>query len=107
MLPAANLDDTRVQQTIRDEFVLPLAAIHEVLQMGRRAYRMGNRLQNKTLVIQGKQDAVVRPQETRKLVSRLPTRLTTFIEVDAGHDVILSGSDSLDHVADLVVEVVR
>jgi carboxylesterase len=107
MLPSANLDDARVQQTIRDQFVLPLAAMHEVLQMGKRSYQLGPRLQTQILVIQGKRDPVVRPQETRKLVSRLPSRLTKAIEVDAGHDLIMEGSTSLSQVANMILEVAQ
>lgn len=107
MLPTANLDDATVQQTIRDEFVLPLSAIDEVLRMGRRSYHLASQLQTKTLVIQGKHDIVVRPQETRRLVSRLPANLTTSIEIDAGHDMILENSESLAQVANIILEAVK
>ncbi len=107
ILPDADLDTQVVQQTIREEFVLPLAAIHEVLKMGKHAYRQANQLHSRNLVIQGQNDIVVRPQESRKLVSRLPKNLTRYVELQADHELITEESPTLMGIVDLIYEAVQ
>jgi pimeloyl-ACP methyl ester carboxylesterase len=91
ILPGVDLDDPQVRQTIQDEFVLPLRAMEEVIAMGRQAYRLAPKLPARLLVIQGAQDALVRPAETRRLARRLPAGRTTYHEIDAGHELLSGG----------------
>jgi carboxylesterase len=91
ILPGVDLDDPQVRQTIQEEFILPLRAMEEVIRMGHRAYRHADRVSARALVIQGAQDPLVRPQETRRLVQRLPAGRTTYHEIDAGHELLSGG----------------
>ena len=94
ILPGVDLDDPQVRQTIQDEFVLPLRAMEEVISMGRQAYRLAPKLPAHALVIQGTQDALVRVQETRRLVLRLPAGRTSYYEIDAGHELLSGGGEA-------------
>jgi len=107
ILPGVDLDDPQVQQTIRDEFVLPLRALEEVIRMGRQAYRWAPRLSAQALVLQGVQDVLVRPRETRRLVRQLPAERTTYREIDAGHELLSGGGEVEAYVSRLILDYVQ
>ena len=51
------------------------------------ARKVANQISTRTLIIQGAQDEVVNPKDTRWLAQRLPAS-ATYIEVAAGHDLL-------------------
>lgn len=107
IIPGVDLDDPQVRQAIREEFVLPLRAMEEVIRMGRQAYRRAPKLPAHALVLQGVQDALVRPSETRRLVRRLPAGRTAYRELDAGHE-LLSGDGELEaQVSRLILDYLQ
>lgn len=107
ILPGIDLDDPQVRQTIQDEFVLPLRAMEEVIRMGRQAYRQAPKLAAQALVLQGAQDVLVRPVETRRLARRLPAGQTTYHEIDAGHELLSGGGDVEARVSRLILDYVQ
>jgi carboxylesterase len=103
ILPGVDLDDPQVRQTIQEEFVLPLSAMQEAIAMGRQAYRRAPKMPARLLVIQGAQDPLVRPSETRRLVRRLPAGRATYREIDAGHE-LLSGGEAEAQTTRLILD---
>jgi carboxylesterase len=104
ILPGVDLDDPEVQQTIQEEFVLPLRAMEEVIAMGRQAYRLAPKQAARTLVIQGARDILVRPTETRRLAQRLPAGRTVYREIDAGHELLSGGGEAEALTARLIFD---
>jgi carboxylesterase len=88
ILPGVDLDDPDVQQTIRDEFVLPVKTINEIIRLGQDAYRTAPSVATPTLVIQGDRDPLVRPVDTRRLVRRFLPGVCTYLETEGGHDLL-------------------
>ena len=99
IVPDANLDDPEVQDFIRTRFTLPLAAMHEVLRLGRGAYRLANGIQSPTLILQGTDDPLVRPTQTRRLVLRMRKAQVTYREIQAGHDLLAAGTPQFEKLA--------
>lgn len=104
IIPGVNLDDPEVQDTIRTEFKLPLRAIDEILRLGKEAYKHAKFLDIPTLVIQGKNDPLVRPGETIKLVQRMGTKHIDYHELNGGHDIIQNGSVNRSKVNKLIIQ---
>ena len=102
IIPEANLDDPEVQAFIRDRFILPLAAMEEVLHMGRNAFRIANRIGSKTLIIQGAQDPIVRAADSKRLARRMKIPQEHYIEIDASHDLLAPDSPQLEQVKRLL-----
>lgn len=98
IVPEADLDDPEVQAFIRERFTLPLAAMEEVLHMGRNAYRIANRIRSETLILQGAHDPIVRASDTRRLVRRMQLPAGSYIEIEAGHDLLAPDSPQLEQV---------
>ena len=107
ILPGVDLDDPQVRQTIQEEFVLPLRAMEEVILMGRQAYQRAPKLPAHALVLQGVQDALVRPAETRRLVRRLPAERTAYRELDAGHELLSGDGEVMAQASRLILEYLQ
>jgi carboxylesterase len=88
ILPDLDLDDPQVQELIRQEFVLPLDVINEMFRLGRSAYRLAAQVACPVLIIQGAQDPLVRPKETRRLAQRLVPGPVRYVEIAGGHDLL-------------------
>lgn len=102
IVPDANLDDPEVQDFIRTRFTLPLAAMQEVLHLGRSAYQLARNIQSTTLIIQGTDDPIVRTADSRCLVRRMDKAQLSYREIRAGHDLLAPESVQF---AQLVEEV--
>lgn len=85
-LPTLDLDDPAVQQSLA-ELAIPTSILDEVRRAGQAAWRAGPAIRVPTLVVQGANDAVVRPAMTRKFVARLagPAR---YQDLPASHDLL-------------------
>ncbi len=83
--PGANLDDPAVRQAIRD-FTLPVGMFDEIRRAGLDAAQVAPHVRAPALIIQGRQDPLVRPHFTRRLAARLGGPVT-YVEVDALHDL--------------------
>jgi carboxylesterase len=104
LMPDVDLDDPEVQTYLRQEVTLPLSVIDEVFRLGRDAYRLARNISVPTLVIQGRDDQMVRPPFTRKLVGRLESHLVTYREIPGGHELIHDNSEQKAVVTDLIIE---
>lgn len=103
IVPDADLDDPEVQEYIRNRFSLPLAAMQEVLRLGRGAYRRVNTIQSHTLILQGVNDPIVRKAKTRRLVMRMVKARVIYHEIEAGHDLLVAGTAQLEQVVNDLV----
>jgi alpha-beta hydrolase superfamily lysophospholipase len=94
-LPHADLDDPEVQDDIRHTIVT-VSLLDQLRKLGKKAYHKAKRIDLPSLVIQGKNDELVKPQFTLRLKERLANGrndgAVKYVEVDAEHD-ILSGSN--------------
>lgn len=106
IIPGANLDDPEVQDTIRTEFRIPLKTVDEILRLGKEAYQHANMIDVPTLIIQGKNDTLVRPSETIKLAQRIGANWVSYHELDGGHDLIQNGSVNQTRVNELIIQQV-
>jgi carboxylesterase len=95
-LPHPDLDDSEVQQGIRD-FAVPISIFDELRQVGHAAWRAAPLAQTPTTILQGTQDGLVTPYATRKLLRRLNGPLT-YIELEAAHDLLNTDKPSWPHV---------
>lgn len=85
-IPDLDLDDPNVQQALR-EVTIPTASLDELSRLGQAARRAAPAIRVPTLVIQGSQDRVVRPQATRQFLDRF-TRPVRYREVAGAHDLL-------------------
>ncbi len=104
IIPEANLEDPEVQAFIRERFILPLAAMEEVLRMGRNGFRIANRIRSTTLIIQGAHDPLVRAADTKHLARRMKIPQENYIELDASHDLLAPDSPQLEQVKRLLIQ---
>jgi carboxylesterase len=85
-MPDADLDDPAVQREVR-EFRLPLALFDQIRQTGAQAYAAAPYVGVPALIVQGRQDELVRPALTQQLGQQIPG-LRRLVEVDGGHDLL-------------------
>ena len=107
LIPDIDLDDLEVQSFLRDKITLPMAVIHEVLRLGGEAYQLAKSMSVPTLVIQGRDDQMVRPHLTHMLVERLGPDVVTYQEIAGGHELIHEYSEQKTVVAELTVDFLR
>lgn len=85
-IPDLDLDDPYVQQAIR-EITLPTVSLDELRLLGLAARRAAPAIRVPTLVIQGTQDRVVRPQATRQFLDQFSSPVH-YREVTGAHDLL-------------------
>jgi carboxylesterase len=85
-MPDADLDDPAVQAAIR-ELSLPVRVLGQVRRSGQLGYRFAAQVQAPVLIVQGRDDPLVKPAVTRRLAARLP-RPPQIVEVAGGHDLV-------------------
>lgn len=98
LLPGTNLNDTRVQQLIRNELSIRLSTIDDVFKLGKVAYRDFQSVNSPTFIIQGKHDQVVTPENTRKLSQRIPKSLLSYLEIPADHELLTENSGVISEI---------
>ena len=84
-LPDVDWDDPEVQAALRD-FSVPLAMVNEVRKAGNAAKQAAAHAAMPALILQGKDDPIVRPAETRQLLSRYAGP-HCYSELDGAHDL--------------------
>ena len=85
-MPDADLDDAAVQAAIR-ELRLPVRVLGQVRRSGQLGYRFAAQVQAPVLIVQGRNDPLVKPAVTRRLAARLP-RPPQVVEVAGEHDLV-------------------
>ncbi|MGQ9887699.1 MAG: alpha/beta hydrolase [Aggregatilineales bacterium] len=101
-LPDADLDDPSVQRELR-EFRLPIAMLDQIRLAGAKSYGSAPAVDAPTLIIQGRQDELVRPPLTHQLAGRIPG-LHSIVEVDGSHDLLNPGRSAWPHVCQAVLD---
>ena len=105
-MPEVDLTDPATQENFRQgmrQFKLPTAIFDEIRQTGLKARKCTPELTLPILIIQGKQDPLVRPELTRQLLTQLPGKLT-YLEVDAGHDLPQADKPAWSSIAQAVTQ---
>jgi esterase/lipase len=85
-MPDTNLDDPAVQSALR-ELRLPVRMLGQVRLSGQLGYHAAHAVDAPVLIIQGRDDPLVKPHMTRQLAARLP-KLAGLVEVQGGHELI-------------------
>jgi carboxylesterase len=83
MVPGMDLDDEAVQKELR-QLPMPVKIFDQLLAIGRQAKRAAKKVDIPTLVVQGTEDATIRPSDTRRLLQDLP-HVWDYVEVEVGH----------------------
>ncbi len=90
-IPHADLDDQGVQDGIR-QVAVPVSIFNQLAKLSKRAYREAASVRSPLLVLQGRQDKLVSPDLTRRLLARFPDQNVQekqrYLELDAGHDLM-------------------
>ncbi|MEM6427809.1 MAG: alpha/beta fold hydrolase [Deinococcota bacterium] len=106
MFPYADLDDSAVQDALKNDIRLPSSALDELRRLGLAAKSIVKQIEQPCLVVQGAADEVATPSNTRELVQHLPTALTHYEIPGATHDVIKAGEigheELLTHISKLL-----
>lgn len=86
-LPQANLDDPQTQAAILD-FAVPVGMFSHIRTAGIRAYGLAPQVRAPITVIQGLQDELVTPQNTRALVAYLARHArVSYHELNGNHNL--------------------
>lgn len=85
-IPETDLSQPEVQSAIMD-FRLPLSLFDQVRQVGLQGAEAAPKVTLPCLIIQGTQDALVKPSSTRQLIRRYGGEIS-YHEVDAEHNLI-------------------
>jgi carboxylesterase len=111
LLPDIDLDDPEVRGYLQEEITLPLSVIDEVFRLGAEAHRLAKAVSVPTLVIQGRDDQMVRPELTRKLVKRLGDGQLdgqlVYREIGGPHELIHEGSEQQSEVIELISDFLK
>ena len=83
VIPDLQIDDPAVQAELRS-FIVPTQLLSELRRLGIAAGGAARRLHAPTLVLQGIRDTLVKPNDTARLVERLPS-VRRYETVDATH----------------------
>lgn len=100
-LPGLDLCDPLAQQAVR-RLAIPLALIEQLADVSRLAYERAALIEAPVLVVQGKQDETVRPEQTRRLRERFSGPVE-YLEVEGGHDLVLPSSTAWPAVREAVL----
>jgi carboxylesterase len=101
----ADPDAADVQESVR-AIRLSIRALDQLRQVGRLAYAAAPHVRAPTLILQGRQDLLVKPNSTRALVRRLPTP-PRYLEFDGGHDLVEPEGGAWEEVARQVRDFAR
>lgn len=100
--PALDLDDPVVQEQIRRQAVVPTSSLVELQKLGRIAAAAAHRIDAPTLVLQGAQDRIVLPRDTRRLLTDFAGPVT-YHEFPANHFLPFADQPWYPTVRDLVL----
>ncbi|PJF27317.1 MAG: hypothetical protein CUN53_04520 [Phototrophicales bacterium] len=82
-MPGADMDDPAVQKAIKD-FSVPTNMIDQIRRAGVKAARAAPNVRVPTLIIQGSEDDLVKPDKTRTLAAQMGAE---YREVPADHQI--------------------
>ena len=105
MFKDIDLENPQIQQALR-QITVSLNSIAQVRQLGLNAFERASQNHVPTLVIQGRQDKVVRPSCTARLMRRLPNGVN-YRDVNAGHDLVDPDGSAWHQVKDCLLTFVE
>ncbi len=105
-LPDIDLDDPDIRRVIREETGISAPVINELRKFGATARREAPRVTAPVVVVQGHEDTVVNPRDTRDLIARFP-RFQAYHEIPGDHLVALAGSPQWNELLRLVLHELR
>jgi carboxylesterase len=105
LLPEVDLEIPEIRDALH-QVTIPLSIFGEVMRAGQKAYHSLPQIQIPTLIVQGSQDPVVRPDRTRRLLERFPLTLD-YEEVPAGHKLIDPQNPAWDQVEKIVLTYIN
>ncbi|MFQ3567797.1 MAG: alpha/beta fold hydrolase [Aggregatilineales bacterium] len=100
-MPEADPDDPAVRRAILN-FSVPTNLFDQLRRAGDEAYQAAPRLRSATLVLQGDQDTLVTPSNTRQLIARMP-KPPVYHPLAAEHDLINPAKPAWAEVERLVL----
>ncbi len=102
IIPDLQIDDPAVQAELR-AFIVPTRLLNELRRLGIAAGGTARRLHAPTLVVQGVRDTLVKPDDTARLVERLPSVVRHEV-VDGSHSLPLPAGGAWERVAQAVLD---
>lgn len=86
MVPDADLDDPETVASLKENMVMPTRVINYIRQIGLRSFRAAPRVTCPVLIIQGRDDTIVYPHITDKLVRQFrAAEQVVYEHVDGDH----------------------
>lgn len=85
-MPEADPDDPATRKAIR-EISFSFRILDQLRALGRSAWRVAPVADLPVTVLQGRQDAIVPPARTRRLIDRFP-RAVDYVELDSDHQLV-------------------
>ena len=79
-----DINDPKTREELRS-LQVPLAVVIQLIKAGRQGFLHARQVKVPTLVIQGTEDELVRPENTRRIVDRLRGK-PRYLEVSGGHN---------------------
>ena len=104
-LQDADLDDPEVQELIRRTKV-PVDLFGQIDALGQWAYQLAAQIDIPTLILQGRNDPVVKPELTQQLMRRFAGPIE-YAEIDARHDLVDPALPDWPHLRRILLEYIR
>jgi len=101
-MPQANLDDLAFQDEVRQTKV-PSSMLAQLRNMSKLVYKNAGSIKAPLLIIQGRQDKVVVPKLTRRLLNRFPDQRLKYLELDAEHDLTIVSNPAWTNIENAVL----
>jgi len=102
-LPGLDLDDERVRDAIRNEFIMPTRLVDDCRIVGREAGRRAGDIREPVTIFQGRPDAIVGHRNSRWLVDHLGGPVT-YHELPGDHLIPLESMDSWQQLRVLLAQ---
>lgn len=100
-LPGLDVENPEVQESIRNEFVMPTRLLNECRLVGREAGRLASDIDRPVTIIQGRPDRIVGHKNARWLVDQV-TGPVTYHEVPGDHLIPYVATESWPAVKRIV-----
>ena len=118
--PDIDMNDPEVQGWLRN-LQVPVSVIDQILKTGKQGFRSAHSVGIPTLVVQGAEDELVRPEHTQMLAQRLAAPrphsgvsdsagyrgITRYLEIPGGHNIIDKDEPGWDRLEQALIEFGR
>ena len=104
-MPGLDLDDPRVQESIRTATPMSMAMLDEMRRLSREGKRVARLVPSPTVIIQGTMDTISLPRHSARLAKNLPN-LVAYHEIPADHMLPFESFPSWPSVRELIQQAV-